>query len=142
MNPQDIMKLKNMTGAGVNDCKAALEASKGNFDRAVDFLREKGKASAAKKSDRIAAEGLVGVYSHFGKIGVMVEVNCETDFAAKSDKFTDLVKNIAMQIAASNPQHLDETGVPKGDLEREREVLRKKAKAEKKPDAMIEKMLE
>ena len=138
----DIMRLKNTTGAGIKDCKEALDANGGDFEKAVAFLREKGKASAAKKADRIAAEGSVGVYSHFGKIGVIVEVNCETDFAAKSEQFQDLVKNIAMQIAASNPLYLDETEVPTAELEKEREILRNKAREEKKPDAIIEKMLE
>jgi len=142
MNMQDIMKLKNTTGAGVGDCKKALEECKGDFDKAIAFLREKGKATAAKKSDRIAAEGMVGVYSHFGKIGVIVEVNCETDFAAKSDQFQELVRNIAMQIAASNPLYLDETQVPVADLKKEQDVLRAKAKADKKPDAIVEKMVE
>jgi elongation factor Ts len=138
----DMMKLKDKTGAGLKDCKEALEASKGDFDKAIAYLREKGKATAAKKADRIAAEGAVGVYSHHGKIGVMVEVNCETDFAAKSEKFQQLVKDIAMQIAASNPLYLDESQVPTAELEKEREILRNKAKAEKKPEAVIEKMLE
>ena len=138
----DIMKLKNTTGAGIKDCKEALEAAKGDFDKAVASLREKGKATAAKKADRIAAEGAVGVYSHFGKIGVMVEVNCETDFAAKAEPFTELVKNIAMQIAASNPLYLDETAVPAAVLEAEKTILRNKAKAEKKPDAIIEKIVQ
>ena len=139
---QDIMKLKDKTGAGIKDCKEALEKTGGDMEKAIAYLREKGIASAAKKSDRIAAEGLVGVYSHFGKIGVMVEINCETDFAAKNEKFGELVKNIAMQIAASNPLYLDESQVPKAELEKEREILKNKAKAEKKPDNVIEKMLE
>ena len=143
MNLQDVMKLKNTTGAGVNDCKSALEACKDDFDKAVAYLREKGKAAAVKKADRIAAEGAVGSYIHLGgKIGVLLEVNCETDFAAKSDQFQTLLKDIAMQIAASNPLYLDETSVPKAELEKEKTVLRNKAKAEKKPDAIIEKMLE
>jgi len=138
----DVMKLKNTTGAGLKDCNEALKATNGDFDKAIAYLREKGKAAASKKADRIAAEGLVGVYSHFGKIGVMVEVNCETDFAAKAEKFQTLVKDIAMQIAASNPLYVDEKEVPTAELEKEREILRNKAKAEKKPDAIIEKMLE
>jgi elongation factor Ts len=142
MSAQDIMKLKNATGAGIKDCKEALDASGGSFDKAIAYLREKGKANAAKKQDRIAAEGVVGVYSHFGKIGVMVEVNCETDFAAKSDIFQELVKNIAMQIAASNPQYLDETQVSLDEVEREKSILREKARNEKKPDIIIEKMLD
>jgi len=98
---------------------------------------------ADKKASKIAAEGVVGSYIHMGgKIGVLLEINCETDFAAKGDKFQELVKNIAMQIAASNPQYLDETQVPTGELEKEKEILRKKAENEKKPAAVIEKMLE
>ena len=139
----DIMKLKEKTGAGVLDCKKALEETKGNFDKAVELLREKGKATAAKKADRIAAEGAVASYIHMGgKIGVLLEVNCETDFAAKSEKFQELCKNIAMHIAAANPLYLDETQVPTKELEKEREILRKKAENEKKPAAVIEKMLD
>ena len=139
----DIMKLKEKTGAGVLDCKKALEETKNDFDKAVALLREKGKATAAKKADRIAAEGTVASYIHMGgKIGVLLEINCETDFAAKSDKFQELTKNIAMHIAAANPLYLDETQVPTGELEKEKEILRKKAENEKKPAAVIEKMLE
>ena len=139
----EIMKLKEVTGAGIKNCKEALEACKGDFEKAVAFLREKGKASFEKKAaTREAADGAVGVYSHFGKIGVMVEINCETDFAAKTEDFQTLVKDVAMQIAASNPPYVNETEVPTKELDKEREVLRKKAKAEKKPDNIIEKMLE
>lgn len=228
------MNLKDKTGAGIKDCKEALEKCKGDMEKAIAYLREKGIASAAKKADRIAAEGTVGVYSD-AKTGVIVEVNSETDFAGKSDKFQALVKkiaehiaaskattveallkethakdkktindivteaiatigekisirrferftatgsgvvcvyshfgkigvvvelscekaasaknkdvaelgkNVAMQIAASNPLYLDESGVPTAELEKERDILRNKAKAEKKPDNIIEKMLE
>ena len=139
----DIMKLKNTTNAGIKDCKEALEACGGDFDKAVAYLREKGKATAAKKADRIAAEGAVASYIHAGgKIGVLVEINCETDFAAKNEIFTELCKNVAMQIAAANPLYLDETQVPTAELEAEREVLRNKARQEKKPEAVVEKMLE
>jgi len=139
----DIMRLKNTTNAGIKNCKEALEACGGDFDKAVAWLREKGIANAAKKADRIAAEGAVASYIHAGgKIGVLVEINCETDFAAKNEIFTDLVKNVAMQIAASNPLYLDESEVPTAELEKEREILRNKAREEKKPEAIIEKMLE
>ena len=139
----DIMKLKEMTGAGVLDCKKALDESKGNIEKAVAVLREKGKAAAAKKETRIAAEGSVGSYIHMGgKIGVMVEINCETDFAAKSDQFKELVKNVAMHIAAANPLYLDESEVPTAELEKEKEILKKQAENEKKPAAVIEKMVE
>ena len=143
MSMQDIMKLKNTTGAGIKDCKEALEHCKGDFEKAVAHLREKGKAAAAKKADRIAAEGAVFSYVHLGgKIGVLVEINCETDFAAKAEQFQELGKNVAMQIAASNPLYLDETQVPTVELEKEKEVLRAKAINDKKPAAVIEKMLE
>ena len=141
----DIMKLKEKTGAGVLDCKKALEETKGNFDKAVEFLREKGKATAAKKADRIAAEGAVSSYIHMGgKIGVLLEVNCETDFAAKSDKFKDLCKNIAMHIAAANPQYVDEADVPGNELEKEKKILAKQAETQNagKPAAVIEKMVD
>ena len=139
----DIMKLKNQTGAGIKDCKEALDNSKGDYEKAVAYLREKGKATASKKQDRIAAEGAVSSYIHAGgKIGVLVEINCETDFAAKNERFLELCKNVGMQIAASNPLYLDESEVPTHELEREKEILRNKARAEKKPDAIIEKMLE
>ena len=142
MSMNDIMKLKERTGAGLKDCKEALEAGGGDFDRAVAILREKGKAIASKKADRIAADGYIGVYSHGGKIGVAVEVNCETDFAAKAEAFQELVKNVAMQIAASAPLYVDETEVPAEELKREKEILRNRARAEKKPENVIEKMLD
>ena len=143
MNMQDVMKLKNMTNAGLKDCKEALENANGNFEKAIALLREKGKANAAKKADRIAAEGAVFSYVHgHGRIAVLFELNCETDFAAKNEIFQETGKNIAMHIAASNPLYLDESQVPTHELEKEKEILRNKAKAEKKPDAIIEKMLE
>jgi len=139
----DIMKLKNATGAGIMDCKEALKAAKDNFEKAVEILREKGKASAAKKADRIAAEGVVASYIHMGgKIGVLLEVNCETDFAAKSDQFTTLVKDISMHIAASNPQYLDEAAVPAAVLEKEKDFLAKQSAKEGKPAGVIGKMVE
>ena len=141
----DIMKLKNSTGAGILDCKKALEEAKGNFDKAAEILREKGKASAAKKADRIAAEGIVASYIHMGgKIGVLLEVNCETDFAAKSDKFQTLVKDIAMHIAASNPKYVSETEVPAKELVKEKDFLTKQATEQNasKPAAVVEKMVE
>lgn len=139
----DIVKLKDMTGAGMMDCKKALEEAKGNLDKAADILREKGKAQAAKKQDRIAAEGACFSYVHLGgKIAVVVEINCETDFAAKSEKFQELGKDVAMHIAAFSPQYVSETEVPTEQLEHEKEVLRNKARNDKKPEAVIEKMLE
>jgi len=143
MSMQNVMKLKEMSGAGIKDCKEALEANGGDIDKAVAYLREKGKATAAKKQDRLASEGAVFSYVHLGgKIGVLVEINCETDFAARAEQFQELGKNVAMQIAASNPLYLDETQVPTEELDREKEILRAKAINDKKPAAVIEKMLE
>lgn len=140
---QDIAKLRAMTGAGMMDCKKALTESNGDMDGAVKFLREKGMAAAAKKADRIAAEGAVGSYIHMGgKIGVLVEVNCETDFVAKSDQFQQLVKDIAMQIAAAKPLYVNSSEVPAEVLESEKEILRTQALNEGKPAQIVEKMVE
>lgn len=137
----EIMKLKEMTGAGVLDCKKALDEAKGDFDKAVASLREKGQAKALKKStsDRVAGEGVVGSYIHLGgKIGVLVEVNCETDFAQKSEKFQELVKDVAMHIAASNPIYVNSGDVPANILDKEREIFTNKIVNEK-GDAILEK---
>ena len=143
VTPSDVAKLRAMTGVGMMDCKKALMETNGEMDKAVDYLREKGMAAAAKKADRIAAEGVVGSYIHMGgKIGVLVEVNCETDFVAKSDKFQALVKDIAMQIAAAKPLYVSEADVPSEELDKEREILTVQAKNEGKPEAIIAKMVE
>ena len=140
---QDVSKLRQTTGAGMMDCKKALTETNGNFDEAIKYLREKGIAAAAKKADRIAAEGAVGSYIHMGgKIGVLVEVNCETDFVAKSDAFQNLVKDIAMQIAAAKPLYVTEAEVPAAALESEKEILKAQALNEGKPAAVVEKMVE
>ncbi len=140
---EDIVKLRKRTNAGIMDCKKALTESNGDLDKASEWLREKGIAAAAKKADRIAAEGAVASYIHMGgKIGVLVEVNCETDFASRSEKFTTLCKDIAMQIAASNPKYLSRNDVPASDLEHEKEILREQAKNEGKPEKIIERMVE
>ncbi|MGN0748630.1 MAG: translation elongation factor Ts [Christensenellales bacterium] len=140
---QDVSKLRATTGAGMMDCKKALTETNGNFDEAIKYLREKGMAAAAKKADRIAAEGVVGSYIHMGgKIGVLVEVNCETDFVAKSDAFQNLVKDIAMQIAAAKPLYVREDEVPTDALEAEKEILKAQALNEGKPEAVVEKMVE
>ena len=139
---QDVSKLRASTGAGMMDCKKALTETNGNFDEAIKYLREKGMA-AAKKADRIAAEGVVGSYIHMGgKIGVLVEVNCETDFVAKSDAFQNLVKDIAMQIAAAKPLYVTEAEVPTEALDAEKEILKAQALNEGKPEAVVEKMVE
>lgn len=140
---QDVSKLRATTGAGMMDCKKALTETNGNFDEAIKYLREKGMAAAAKKADRIAAEGVVGSYIHMGgKIGVLVEVNCETDFVAKSDAFQNLVKDIAMQIAAAKPLYVREDEVPTDALDAEKEILKAQALNEGKPEAVVEKMVE
>ena len=138
-----VKELREKTGAGMMDCKKALTESNGDMDGAVKFLREKGMAAAAKKADRIAAEGVVGSYIHMGgKIGVLVEVNCETDFVAKSEQFQQLVKDIAMQIAAAKPLYVNSSEVPAEVLESEKEILRTQALNEGKPAQIVEKMVE
>ena len=133
---QDVAKLRQSTGVGMMDCKKALEETNGDFDKAVTYLREKGMAAAAKKASRIAAEGAVISYIHGGgKIGAIVEVNCETDFVAKTDKFQALCKDIAMQIAASNPKYVRREEVPADVVESEREIAKQQAINEgKKPE--------
>ena len=139
----DVMKLREQTGVGMMDCKKALVEADGNFEAAVKILREKGMASAAKKQGRIASEGVVSSYIHMGgRIGVLVEVNCETDFVAKSDDFQTLVKDIAMHIAAANPKYVSEAEVDPKELENEKEILRAQALNEGKPAAIVEKMVE
>ena len=137
-----VKDLRTKTGAGMMDCKKALAATEGDMDKAIDFLREKGLAAAAKKAGRIAAEGLVESYIHGGgRIGVLVEVNCETDFVAKTDAFKSLVKDIAMHIAAANPSYLRREEVPAAELEHEKMVLSEQARNEGKPEKIIEKMV-
>ncbi len=140
---KDVMTLRQRTGAGMMDCKNALNETNGDMDKAVDYLREKGIAKAAKKAGRIAAEGIVDSYIHMGgKIGVLVEVNCETDFVARGDQFKALVHDIAMHIAAANPLYLSPEEVPASVLEHEKDILRAQAREEGKPEAIIEKMVE
>jgi elongation factor Ts len=137
-----IKELREATGAGILDAKNALEAAEGNFEVAVDALRKKGAARAAKKADREANEGSIEVYSHLAnRVGVMVEVNCETDFVARNEQFQVLAHDIALHIAAMNPKYLNREDVPAGDLERELEVLREQARAEGKPEAIVEKIV-
>lgn len=138
-----VKELREATGAGMMDCKKALVETNGNMEKAIDYLREKGLAQAAKKSGRIAAEGAVVSYIHMGgKIGVLVEVNCETDFVAKTEKFQELAKNIAMQIAASKPEFVKKEDVPQDIIEKEKEILRAQALNEGKPEKIVDKMVE
>ena len=139
----DVKALREKTGAGMMDCKKALEETNGDIEKAVDYLREKGIAKAAKKSTRIAAEGIVDSYIHMGgKVGVLLEVNCETDFVARGDQFKELVHDIALQIAAANPLYLAKEDVPADVVEHEKEILRAQALAEGKPEKIIDKMVE
>lgn len=141
----DVMKLREATGVGMMDCKKALVETNGNFDEAVKYLREKGMAGAAKKAGRIAAEGIVDSYIHMGgKIGVLLEVNCESDFVARSDKFKDLVHDIAMQIAAAKPEVVSIADVDPAKVAAEKEILVAQALNEPnpKPQNIIDKMVE
>ena len=138
-----VNELRKVTGAGLMDCKRALTETGGDQEKAVDYLRTKGLAAASKKSGRVATEGLVGSYIHAGgKIGVLVEVNCETDFVAKNENFQAFVKDIAMHIAAASPLYVRREEVDADVLEREKEIYRAKAKESGKPDSIIEKIIE
>ena len=135
-----VRDLREKTGAGMMECKKALVESKGDFEKAIDTLRQKGLATAAKKSGRSASEGLIGSYIHMDRIGVMIEVNCETDFVARTDDFKGLVKDIAMHIAAANPTYLSREEVPQHVLDREKEIY--KAQVVDKPAQVVEKIVE
>lgn len=138
-----IKDLRERTGAGINECKKALTETDGDIEKAIDYLREKGLATAAKKAGRIASEGVVESYIHAGgKIGVLVEVNCETDFVARNEVFKALVKDIAMHIAATNPSYVSVEEVSPDAIEKEREVLRAQALNEGKPEKIVDKMVE
>ncbi len=140
---QDVAKLRAQTGVGMMECKKALTDANGDFEKAIVLLRERGLKAVDKKQSRIASEGLVASYIHMGgRIGVLVEVNCETDFVAKSADFQNLVKDIAMQIAAANPKYVREEEVDPAELEKEKEILRAQAINEGKPEKIIEKMVE
>ncbi len=135
-----VKELREKTGAGLMDCKRALTESAGDVEKAIDYLRQKGLASAAKKASRSATEGLIGSYIHMDKLGVMVEINCETDFVARTDDFRELVKDIAMHIAAANPPYISREDVSSETIEREKEIYR--AQVMNKPPQVVEKILE
>lgn len=144
---KDVMDLRARTGVGMMDCKKALEASDGNMERAVEILREKGMASATKRAGKIASQGIVDSYIHLGgKIGVMVEINCETDFVARSDAFKELAHDIAMQIAAAKPEYVRIEEVPAEVIAKEKEILMAQIKEDpknaNKPQNIIEKMID
>lgn len=138
-----IQKLRSMTGAGILDCKAALDISKDDLDKAVQYLREKGMASAVKKAERTAKQGLVTSYIHAGGLlGVLVEVNCETDFVARTEDFQNLVKEIAMQVAAANPLYVQRTDIPAAVIDKEREIYKVQLKEEGKPEQVWPKIMD
>ena len=138
-----VKDLREKTGAGMMDCKKALAESGGDLDKAVDYLRQKGLAAASKKASRTASDGAIGAYVHpGGKIGVLVELNCETDFVARTAEFQNLLKDIAMQIAAANPRYIRPEEVPTGDLEKEREIYRRQALESGKPEKVVDKIVD
>ncbi len=138
-----VKDLRERSGAGIMDCKEALNETKGNMDAAIDYLRKKGLSKAAKKAGRATSEGVIFSYIHGGgKIGVMLEVNCETDFVARNDKFLDMVKDIAMHVAAVSPAYVNPEDVPAAVVDRERAVLTDQAKGSGKPEAVIAKIVE
>jgi len=141
---EKVRELRDKTGAGVMDCKEALTASQDDLEKAVDYLRTKGLASAAKRAAmREARDGAIGAYVHPGdKLGVLVEVSCETDFVARTDQFRELVKSLAMQIAAANPQYVAREGVPPAVVERETEIYRQQIADQKKPPQVADKIVE
>ena len=139
---QMVKELREATGAGILETKKALEAAEGNFEKAVDLLREKGAARAAKRVGRDANEGIIKMYSHpGGRIGVMLELNCETDFVAKNEKFQELAHDVSLQIAAMSPKYLSKEDVDQAELDREMEVLRNQALSEGKPEHIVEKIV-
>lgn len=140
---EQIKELREKTGAGILDCRKALEAAGGDFNKAFDFLREKGLATALKRADREASQGVVELYSHGGgRVGVMVEVNCETDFVAKTEAFRTFAHEVALQIAAGNPRYIRDEDVPADVLEPERHIAIARAREEGKPEAVLERIVE
>lgn len=135
---EDIKRLKNLTGVGLTDAKQALDEAKGDFDKALEAMRKKGMTKADKRGEREARQGLVGTYNHDGRIGVLVEINCETDFVARNEIFTDLVKDVAMHIAASNPEFVSLDSIPADVQEKAKKEFTEKVKADGKPANMID----
>jgi elongation factor Ts len=138
LNIEDIKRLKNLTGVGLTDAKAALTETKGDFDKALEAMRKKGLTKAEKRGEREAREGRVGSYVHDNRIGVLVEINCETDFVAKNEKFENLVKDVAMHVAASAPEYVSIDDIPAEVRDEKTAEFSEKAKAEGKPENMIE----
>lgn len=143
IDAKQVKELRERTGSGMMDCKKALTETDGNIDKAIEYLREKGLSAAAKKAGRIATEGLIESYIHGGgRIGVLLEVNCETDFVAKTDDFKELCKDVAMHIAAAKPEFLSKEEIPECVIEKEKEILTAQALNEGKPEKVVEKMVE
>jgi elongation factor Ts len=143
ISTEDIKKLREATGAGILDCRKALDSAEGDFDKALDFLREKGLAKAAKRASRNASEGVVELYNHGnGRVGVMVEVNVETDFVGRSEPFRELAHELALQIAATSPEYIREEDIPEDVLDKEALIATAKAKEDGKPDAIIPRIVE
>jgi len=143
ISTEDIKKLRESTGAGILDCRKALEDADGDLNKALDFLREKGLAKAAKRSSRNASEGVVELYTHGnGRVGVMVEVNVETDFVGRSPVFRELAHELALQIAASSPEYIKEEDIPQSVLDKEVQIAKAKAKEDGKPEAIIPKIVD
>ena len=139
---EDIRKLKELSGIGLTDAKKALVEASGDFDKALETLRKKGVTKAEKKGDREAREGLIDSYVHGGRIGVLVEVNCETDFVARTDNFKSFVHEIALQVASMSPEYISEADIPAEELERVRTESKERVMSEGKPENMIEKIVE
>jgi elongation factor Ts len=140
---EKVRELRDKTGAGVMDCREALAASQDDLEKAIDYLRKKGLASAAKRASREARDGAIGAYVHAGdKLGVLIEVSCETDFVARTEPFRELVRSLAMQVAAANPQYVAREDVPAAVIERERDIYRQQIADQKKPPQVIDKIVE
>lgn len=143
ISASQVKALRDKTNAGMMDCKEALTASDGDFDKAVEYLRKKGLSAATKRSSRAAKEGMVASYVHMeGRIGILVEVNCETDFVAKTDNFKTMARDIAMQIAATNPKYVRPEDIPEKELESEKEIYRSQALQEGKPEKIMDRIIE
>lgn len=141
INMSDVSKLREMTGAGMMDCKKALEEANGDFDKAIEVLRKKGAATSAKRAERDAKEGIIVSYIHNGRIGAMIELNCETDFVALNEGFKQLARDISMHVAAAAPEYVSPEDVPAAIIEKEREIEKAQLEEAKKPAEVIEKIL-
>ena len=138
----EIKRLRELTGVGMTDAKQALDESGGDFDKALEAMRKKGMTKAEKRGEREARSGIIGTYNHDSRIGVLVEVNCETDFVARNEMFTELVKDLAMHVAASNPQYVSQDNVPEADREAKKAEFAEKVKSEGKPENMIDQIVD